>query len=79
VFLIYKGEAMRFLKQLLTGAAVLAAAATVTALAAGGSSGTVVKVGPSNLGHVLVDPRARPGSVEDRNAASRSTPALVLV
>jgi predicted lipoprotein with Yx(FWY)xxD motif len=47
---------MRYLKQLLTGAAVLAAAATVTALAAaGGSSGTLVKIGPSNLGRVLVD------------------------
>jgi len=47
---------MRYLKHLLTGVAVLAAAATVTALAAaGGSSGTVVKVGASKLGRVLVD------------------------
>jgi predicted lipoprotein with Yx(FWY)xxD motif len=47
---------MRYLKQLVIGAVVLVAAATVTALAAaGGSSGTLVKVGPSNLGRVLVD------------------------
>jgi predicted lipoprotein with Yx(FWY)xxD motif len=47
---------MRYLKYLLTGAAVLAAAAAVAALAAaGGSSSAVVKVGPSNLGRVLVD------------------------
>src|SRR5262245_21171597 len=47
---------MRYLKHFLAGAAVLAAAATVTAFAAAGSaSGTVVKVGPSTLGRVLVD------------------------
>src|SRR5215831_9284418 len=47
---------MRYLKHFLAGAAVLVAAATVTALAAaGGSSGTIVKVGPSNLGRILVD------------------------
>jgi predicted lipoprotein with Yx(FWY)xxD motif len=47
---------MRYLKQVLVVSAVLVSAALLTALAsASGGSGTVVKVGSTNLGRVLVD------------------------
>jgi predicted lipoprotein with Yx(FWY)xxD motif len=65
---------MRYLRQLLTAAAVLAAAATVTALAAAGSSsGTVVKVGSSNLGRVLVDAHGKTLYLWAHDKGSRST------
>jgi predicted lipoprotein with Yx(FWY)xxD motif len=48
---------VRYLKQVLAVTGVLATAASLTALAAAGSSsgGPVVKLGPTNLGRVLVD------------------------
>jgi predicted lipoprotein with Yx(FWY)xxD motif len=43
------------LKQLIVGAAFVAAAAILVASASGQGGGAIVKVGPSNLGRVLVD------------------------
>jgi predicted lipoprotein with Yx(FWY)xxD motif len=51
---------MRYLKTLAIAASVLAVAAVVTVSAvASGDTGAVVKVGPSNLGRVLVDARGK--------------------
>jgi predicted lipoprotein with Yx(FWY)xxD motif len=46
---------MQYVRKLLAGAVVLAAGAIIAASAFGGSGSAIVKVGPSNLGRVLVD------------------------
>src|SRR5262245_45982607 len=65
---------MRHLKHFLAGAAVLASAVTVTALAAAaGISGSVVKVGHSNLGSVLVDAHGKTLYIWAHDKGSKST------
>ena len=61
---------MQHFKRLLVGVAVLAvvAIAAVSAFAAGGNA--VVKVGPSNLGRVLVDAHEKPFEMLHMNLPS---------
>jgi predicted lipoprotein with Yx(FWY)xxD motif len=68
-----KNSAIRTFKQLAAGAGMLAAAAILAASATGASGGAIVKIGPSNLGRVLVDAHGKTLYLWAHDKGSRST------
>jgi len=65
---------MQYFKPLAIAALVLAAAAALAVSAfAGSDGGTVVKVGPSNLGRVLVDAHGKTLYMWAHDKTSKST------
>jgi predicted lipoprotein with Yx(FWY)xxD motif len=64
---------VRYVKQLVLGAAVVATAAVLAAAAFGSVGGSVVKVGPTNLGRVLVDAHGKTLYLWAHDTGSRST------
>jgi predicted lipoprotein with Yx(FWY)xxD motif len=64
---------MQYVRKLLAGAVVLAAGAVIAASAFGGSGSAIVKVGPSNLGRVLVDAHGKTLYLWAHDKSSKST------
>jgi predicted lipoprotein with Yx(FWY)xxD motif len=64
---------MRYFKTFAVAGALLAAAILAVSASAGGSSGTLVKVGPSNLGRILVDAHGKTLYMWAHDKGSKST------